>query len=102
MKTEKIEEDVFTIQAIHNKKSSKSGPLYHVKWQGYDVMTWEPAQNIPAWIIKYYEKNGSADIPRPRIKSVKSVGSGKYYLLTWDKSDEPDYYVPESDFIISP
>ena len=102
VKNEKIEEDVFTIKAIHKTKSSKNGPLFLVQWQGYEVMTWEPEKNIPQFIIKYYEKNGSADIPKPRIKSTKNVGSGKHYLLTWDSSDEPDYYVPESDFIISP
>ena len=102
VKTEKIEEDVFTVKSIQKKKSSKNGPLFLIQWQGYEVMTWEPEENIPGWIIKYFEKNGSADIPRPRIKSTKKVGSGLYYLLSWDKTDAPDYYVSENDFVISP
>ena len=102
VKTEKVEEDVFTIEAILQKKNSKDGPLYLVQWMGYEEKTWEPQKNIPSFILKYFEKNGSSAIPKPRIKSTKKVGTGLYYLLTWDKTSEPDMYVPESDFIISP
>ena len=102
VKTEKVEEDVFTIEAIQKKKVTKKGSMFLVKWLGYDKTTWEPMKNIPRFIIDFFEKNGSALIPRPRIKSTKKVGNGKYFLLTWEQSSEPDTYVPESDFVISP
>ena len=102
VKTEKVEEDVFTIEAIQKKKVTNKGSMFLVKWLGYDKTTWEPMKNIPRFIIDFFEKNGSALIPRPRIKSTKKVGNGKYFLLTWEQSSEPDTYVPESDFVISP
>ena len=102
VKTEKVEEDVFTIESIQKKKVTKKDTLFLVKWLGYEKTTWEPSKNIPKFIIDYFEKNGKAQIPRPRIKSTKSVGNGKYYLLTWENTSEPDTYVPESDFILQP
>ena len=65
------------------------------------VKTWEKEENIPKFLRDYFDRTGKTDIPKPRVKNVKHVGTGTYFLLSWDKSDEPDTYVPREDFLIS-
>ena len=100
-KGEKVDEDVFNIVGLHKKKESGKGYLYLVEWEGYTVKTWEKEENIPKFLRDYYQRTGNTSIPKPRVKSVKSVGSGQHFLLAWDKTNEPDTYVPREDFVIS-
>ena len=66
-----------------------------------DVRTWEKEENIPRFLRDFFDKTGNTQIPKPRVKHVKHVGTGTYYLLAWDNSPEPDNYVPRQDFVIS-
>ena len=58
--------------------------MYLIKWENYDEPTWEPRDNIPEFILNYYEKTGRSDIPTARIKHTKVVGGSRFHLLVWD------------------
>merc|ERR1711935_1145032 len=65
-----IEEDVYNVEALIEKKGSK----YLVKWENFaeDQNTWEPKSSIPDFILQYYE----ADLTRlggPAPSSQRSV-----------------------------
>ena len=101
VKEENTEDDVFNIVGLHGKKRSKKKDwLYLVEWEGYSDRTWEPAKNIPKFIVDFYERTGQSAIPKPRVKTVKKAGSATYFLLSWDGSEEGDLYVPQEDFAI--
>jgi len=53
-----VEEDVYNVEALMEKKGSK----YLVKWENFpaDQNTWEPKSSIPAYIVEFYE----ADLTR--------------------------------------
>lgn len=48
-----VEEDVYNVEALMEKKGSK----YLVKWENWpaDQNTWEPKSSIPAFIVEFYE-----------------------------------------------
>jgi len=50
-----VEEDVYNIEALMEKKGSK----YLVKWENFpeDQNTWEPKSSIPALFLKFYEED---------------------------------------------
>ena len=65
---------MFIVEGILQKKSLKGRKMYLVKWENYDVATWEPKENIPEFITNYYEKYGRTKIPAARVKHTKVVG----------------------------
>ena len=62
------------MSGILKKKTEKGKTFYEVKWENYTETTWEPQENIPDFIVKYYEKTGNNNIPAARIKNTKVVG----------------------------
>ena len=56
-----------------NKKSNNGETFYEIKWENYEVSTWEPKVNIPDFLITYYERTGNTKIPAARIKNTKVV-----------------------------
>ena len=99
-KTEKTEDDIFTVKGLHGRKKVKGGVSYLVEWVGYAEKTWEISSNIPKFIRDFYERTGKCEIPKPRVKTVKKAGTAVYYLLSWDGTDEADQFVPQEDFAI--
>ena len=85
-----------------NKKTKSNKLFYEVKWENYAKSTWEPKENIPEFIVNYYERTGNNNIPAARIKNTKVVGmesdyedikinkksvksgGSKFHLLVWD------------------
>ena len=65
---------VYTFSGILNKKFKNGELFYEVKWENYEVSTWEPTVNIPDFLINYYERTGNTKIPAARIKNTKVVG----------------------------
>ena len=53
--------------------------FYEVKWENYAKSTWEPKENIPEFIVNYYERTGNNNIPAARIKNTKVVGMESDY-----------------------
>ena len=77
------------------KKITENGPIYHVKWENYSECTWEPMENIPNFIINYFERTGKNDIPAARIKHTKVIGDSKFHLLVWDDEDGEMFWEQE-------
>ena len=64
-----------------------------VKWENYKVLTWESLSNMPFFIKKLIEKNGSGKIkiPNPIVKHEKIIDGCKHVLLEWtDETGETD------------
>jgi len=73
--------------------------------------TWEPQNNIPQFIIDYFERTGNNNISQARIKNTKvigkfmlkrnqlckqsSKGGSKYHLLVWDDKDGKMFWEEE-------
>ena len=83
---------------ILDKKIKKDRVSYLVKWENYEVPTWEPSENIPDFITNYYEKTGKSNIPSARVKHTKVVGGSKFHLLVWDSPDGETYWEEENAF----
>jgi len=90
------EEDIYTIEALVDKKGSK----YLVKWENFphDQNTWEPKSAIPPFIIKYYEQNLSRlgrPVPAPPspeseyIPAVDSIAEDSDNLYEQDDDWKP-------------
>ena len=75
---------ILSYLGILQKKSTERKDMYLIKWENYDEPTWEPQENIPNFILNYYEKTGRSDIPTARIKRTKVVGGSRFHLLVWD------------------
>jgi len=88
------EEDIYTIEALVDKKGSK----YLVKWENFphEQNTWEPKSAIPPFIIKYYEQNLSRlGSPVPAPPSPESE-----YIPAVDSiaEDSDDLYEQDDDW----
>ena len=80
-------DSIFVIEKIMGKKCIDGKSMYLIKWENYEEKTWEKADNIPLIFRNYYEKTGNQNIPEPRIKHSKKVGSTTYHLLSWDSDN---------------
>jgi len=103
---EPVEEEVYTIEALLEKKGSR----FLVKWENYteEFNTWEPKSSIPTSILQYYEKDSSRlGQPAPsgtqQIKAIEEdwdeefiveaiiderIKKGKFeYLVKWKGYD---------------
>ena len=98
-KSVELERDsIFVIEKIIGKKFIDGKARYHIKWENYIETTWEKEENIPEIFRNYYDKTGNQNIPEPRIKHTKKVGSTVYHLLSWDT--ENIYWEKESAFTL--
>jgi hypothetical protein len=92
---------ILPILGLHEKRVQQDDVQYLVEWEGYKTFTWEVSTNIPKFIRDYFEQTKKNNIPKPRVKRTKTVGSKTYYLLTWDGDDTcEDQFVPAADFYI--
>merc|ERR1711892_1336055 len=81
-----IEEDVYNVEALIEKKGSK----YLVKWENFaeDQNTWEPKSSIPDFILQYYE----ADLTR----LGGPAPSSQRLVVEWVEVEDVD----EDEFIV--
>ena len=78
-------DEVFIIESILDIKDGK----FLVRWAGFpeNASTWEPSENVPKFIKKYYEEDATklgAKLPNPKIKHTKKVGDTEYHFLSWE------------------
>ena len=87
-KTRELENDsIFVIEKIIGKCEENKEVKYHIKWENYEETTWEPEDNIPLVFRNFYNKTGKQNIPQPRIKHTKKVGSKIFHLLSWENEE---------------
>ena len=99
-RTAELERDsIFVIEKILGKKEVNGKIKYHIKWENYKKTTWEIEDNVPKIFRNYYNTTGNENIPEPRIKHLKKVGSTVYHLLSWD--EENIYWEKDTAFSIS-
>jgi len=82
-----VEEDVYNVEALMEKKGSK----YLVKWENWpaDQNTWEPKSSIPAFIVEFYE----ADLTR-----LGKPAPSEQVVVAEDYEDFED--IDEDEFIV--
>ena len=74
-----FDSDIFIVESILKKKTSKNKIFYLVKWEGYDVSesTWEPESNLlekdVQKLIKQYENKRKCDNNDLNDNVIKSV-----------------------------
>jgi len=105
-----VEEDVYNVEALIEKKGSK----YLVKWENYpsDQNTWEPKSSISEFIVKYYEADlTKLGTPAPseaqQVNGIEEVEEDEFvvekilekrigkkgkteYLIKWKNYNEED------------
>ena len=86
------------ISGILEKKETTNGVKYLIKWENYELPTWEPKANIPSFLVNYYERTCKNTIPPARVSHSKVVGGSKFHLLTWDSPDGETYWEEEQAF----
>ena len=91
-------DSIFVIEKILGKKKCEGRVKYLIKWENYEETTWEVEDNIPLIFRNYYDKTGNENIPEPRIKHTKKVGSTQYHLLSLDK--ETMYWEKDEAFCL--
>ena len=89
---------VFIIESILDIKDGK----FLVRWAGFpeNASTWEPSENVPKFIQKYYEEDATklgAKLPNPKIKHTKKVGDTEYHFLSWEGVGEGQWL--KEDFL---
>jgi hypothetical protein len=78
-----VQDTLYVIESLVEKSENQ----FKVKWVGYDIETWEPAENIPKFIKNYYEDAAKlgTPLPNPKIKYTKKLASGALmHFLTWE------------------
>ena len=85
------DDDFFVIESVAEIKEEDGKSMFLVKWVGYpnEENTWEPKENIPGFIQKYYEDRSKVGqkLPAPTIKYSKTIGGVKYHYLKWGAKD---------------
>ena len=57
-----------------------------------------PAKNIPTFVVSYYNETGNNDIPQPRIKESKEIGSTTELKLVWEDNSSLPIFTPTEHF----
>ena len=88
-------DSVFTVETVFNVRKTKDVIEYLVKFAGYSDLEscWEPAKNLPNFIVDHYKEksNLGLPLPSPSIKLTRKVGqdSEVYHHLEWKISEHP-------------
>ena len=79
------------VEKILQIKETNNVKEFLISWVGYPgtEATWEPEDNIPGFIRKYYEDKSKlgSKLPAPSIKHTKTVDGVKHHYLKWDNNE---------------
>ena len=67
-------DNVYIVERIKDSKVEDGVEHFLIKWEGYEDETWEPATNIPQFMLNYYKKTGNGAVPTPRVAGVRKKG----------------------------
>jgi hypothetical protein len=89
--TDAKDDDFFVVEKVLEVKKENEKVHYKVKWVGFpeSESTWEPEENIPGFIKKFYEDKSKIGktLPSPTIKHTKTVGGVKHHYLKWGDAE---------------
>ena len=86
--TDAKDDDFFVVEKVLEVKKENEKVHYKVKWVGFpeSESTWEPEENIPGFIKKFYEDKSKIG-KTPTIKHTKIVGGVKHHYLKWGDAE---------------
>ena len=80
--------DYYVVEKILQIKEANNDKEFLIRWVGYPETeeTWEPEDNIPGVIRKYYTDKSrlGSKLPAPSIRNTKTVDGVKHHYLKWD------------------
>ena len=83
--------DYYVIEKILEIKETNNVKEFLVSWVGYPETeaTWEPEDNIPGFIRKYYEDKSKigSKLSAPCIRPTNTVDGVKHNYLKWDTNE---------------
>lgn len=96
-KDQDFSDNVYIVEEIKDTKHVNGVEYYLIKWEDYLAETWEPASNIPPFMINYFKKTGNGVVPTPRIAGKRKKGTALEYQLVWSGDDNLSEWVPEHE-----
>ena len=98
-KEQDFSDNVYIVEEIKDCKIEKGIEYYLIKWEDYLEETWEPASNLPSFMVSYFKKTGNGLVPTPRVAETRKKGSALEYKLVWSGDDNLTEWVPEHEII---
>ena len=65
---------MYIVEEILNSKFENDIEMLLIKWEDYTDPTWEPASNIPDFMVNYFKKTGNGKVPTPRVAGSRRKG----------------------------
>ena len=84
-KEQDFSDNVYIVEEIKETKLEDGIELFLIKWEDYEDETWEPARNIPDFMVSYFKKTGNGRVPAPRVASSRKKG--------WCSHQEVFFYI---------
>ena len=98
---------VYIVQSVLDTRKYKNTKEMLVKFAGFpeEASCWEPAQNLPSFLLEFYKtkNNLKKPLPGPIVKRTKQVGSNEIFLdLEWSsKNSSKDTFASEDLFSLN-
>ena len=65
---------MYIVEEIKDTKHENGIEHFLIKWEDYVEETWEPASNLPSFMVNYYKKTGNGLVPTPRVAETRKRG----------------------------
>ena len=114
-KEQDFSDNMYIVEEILDSKFENDVEMFLIKWEDYEDPTWEPASNIPKFMVSFFKKTGNGKVPTPRVAGSRRkgkveevndnvviltlVGNAKQYQLVWDGDNNLSEWVPEDQII---
>ena len=74
-------DNVYIVEEIKDTKHENGIEYYLIKWEDYVEETWEPASNLPSFMVNYFKKTGNGLVPTPRVAETRKRGEYSIFYL---------------------
>jgi hypothetical protein len=88
------DDSVFIVESVLKSRKLKKSVEFDVKFAGFpsSLSCWEPAKNLPNFIVEFYckDENIQKQIPGPRISKTTKLKNGAemFIELEWNQKDK--------------
>ena len=76
-KEQDFSDNMYIVEEILDSKFENEVEMFLIKWEDYVDPTWEPAINIPMFMVNFYKKTGNGKVPTPRVAGSRKKGKVK-------------------------